>query len=1047
MRSAAALMMVVAIACAGATFIENDFGGETARAAVYNALWFEAVLFLLCLIMIANIFRMRMWRRGKLTILIFHISFIVIILGAAITRYFGFEGTMHIREGETSELFLSNEPYLKVSSSGLSQSWQLIPSAITDVQGEYVTDRIGGGAPVTIRAKEYYRFATEVVAPVNEGGREYISVMITFGGAQMAELSLFDGDCYDLGSVAMCFGEEFDTDRPMILLSSLDNQLVLKSYSDLIRVSAESISTSHEAQGDLDDTIASLRAHTAHPFDKGMIYKTIDGISFAINEHIPQADRKIVPSKTRTGSGALIVEIEHKGDKKELALLGGAGMTGKPVEAELSDRPFVVSFGSEALMLPFSLRLDKFMIERYPGSKSPSSYESKVTLIDKESNIEEARRIYMNHILIHKQYRFYQSSFDQDEQGTILSVSHDPGVWVTYLGYAMLMFGIIAAFFSPQSRFRALAQQIEKSRKHRSLLIGSLALIVFAFAAIPSEMNAEEQPPRGIIAKSHAEKFDRLLVQDIDGRIKPFQTLSKEALRKIARKDEFNTLSASQVFLGMMSAPEGWQQVPLIRINHPEIAPLIGLQKGEKYAKFSDFFQNDEESGKRFFKLDNQVYEAFRVREAERNKLQKELIKVYERVDIANSVYQGNLARVIPIRDDPNFAWTSPAQMIDGAIPMKPEELKVATQIFFDYYQALREAQVGGDWLKADFALETLSNYQREWSAAVIPSNARIAAEIALNDIDPFNLLLPICFLLGSAALFFAFLEVFKPSRELWRKTTEYWISVAIWVAFAFHTCGLGLRWYVSEHAPWSNGYESVIYIAWATLLAGLIFARRSVFALPAATLMAGFALMASHLNMMDPQITNLVPVLKSYWLTLHVSTISASYGFFGLCMLLGLLALFVFVFRSTSAPRRDEAIAELARINEMSMMVGLALLSIGNFLGAIWANESWGRYWSWDPKETWTLVSMLCYTAILHLRFIPPMRSAFVFSFFSVIAFGVIIMTYFGVNLYLTGMHSYASGDPVPVPTSIYFILPALALLSALAARNSDGIYPLEVR
>ncbi|GHS88880.1 hypothetical protein FACS189487_08060 [Campylobacterota bacterium] len=1035
MKSMSALLFITAFACAAATFIENDYGSEAARAAVYNSLWFELVLFLLAFSLIANAVRSKMWRREKLPIFIFHISFLVILLGAAVTRYAGFEGTMHIREGETSNVFMSAEPYLKISSSGLNERWGLNPTAITNIEGEYTAYRLGGGAPVKLTTKAYYRFAEEAIVPVSENGREYVSALISFNSETADELGFFSGDCYDLKSAVMCFGEEFESDRPMIIVGSEDGQLVIRAYSDLLRT-------------DMNETEASERlslvAHTVHPFDTDKIYTTIDGISFALKNHYLSAERKVVESAARSGTGALIVDVEHKDEKREIALLVGAGMQSKPIEVELAGRGFTVSFGSEAIELPFSLRLDRFMAERYPGSEQPSSYESQVTLIDPAEKIEDPkRRIYMNHILIHKKFRFYQASYDRDERGTILSVSHDPGVSITYLGYTLLAFGFFAAFFSPKSRFRTLGAQIEKSRRRRSLM--PLLFAAFVYFGANGDAIADDAP-KGIVAKAHADMFDSLLVQDIDGRVKPFETFSLEALRKIARTDKFNTLTSTQVFLGMMSVPEGWQQIEMISLSHPDIAPMIGLPLGTKYAKFSDFFTYDADN-RRVFKLDDEVYEARRTREAMRTKLQKELVKVYERIDICNRIYIGYLAQVIPVRDDPNFTWTSPGQILRSIEMMPQDEIKEATVVFFKYYDALKEAQISGDWSKADAALDTLKAYQRTYGAAVAPSEMRVKAELILNALDPFDWLTAFCFLLGFAALVFAFLEVLKPSREIWRDHAADALLAATAVIFAFHTFALGLRWFVSEHAPWSNGYESVIYIAWTMLLAGLVFARRSIFALPAAILMAAFALMVSHLSNMDPQITPLVPVLKSYWLTIHVSVISASYGFFGLCMLLGAISLVLFILRNPYKVMRDEAIAEIFRINEMAMMIGLALLTIGNFLGAIWANESWGRYWSWDPKETWTLVSMLVYAAILHFRFVPKFKSAFVFSFASVLAFGVILMTYFGVNFYLSGLHSYASGDPVPVPTWIFFVVPTIFFVGFAASRKSDGIYPLENR
>jgi cytochrome c-type biogenesis protein CcsB len=261
-------------------------------------------------------------------------------------------------------------------------------------------------------------------------------------------------------------------------------------------------------------------------------------------------------------------------------------------------------------------------------------------------------------------------------------------------------------------------------------------------------------------------------------------------------------------------------------------------------------------------------------------------------------------------------------------------------------------------------------------------------------------------------------------------------------VALVVHTFGLGLRWYISGHAPWTDSYEAMIYIAWSLILAGLFFSKQSILSLALTSILAGVTLFVAHLNWLDPQITTLIPVLDSYWLVIHVSVITASYGFFGLCSLLGFFTLILFaVKRGVKHESKNKEITrnivEATRINEMSMALGIALLIIGNFLGGIWANESWGRYWGWDPKETWTLVTVLVYVSIAHFRFIPFLNNQFAFAVGSGIAFASVLMTYFGVNHYLTGLHSYAAGDPVPIPVFVYYAVAIIFVIIAVAFRG----------
>ncbi|MBK9196607.1 MAG: cytochrome c biogenesis protein CcsA [Flavobacteriales bacterium] len=254
-------------------------------------------------------------------------------------------------------------------------------------------------------------------------------------------------------------------------------------------------------------------------------------------------------------------------------------------------------------------------------------------------------------------------------------------------------------------------------------------------------------------------------------------------------------------------------------------------------------------------------------------------------------------------------------------------------------------------------------------------------------------------------------------------------------LGFALHTLGLGLRWYVSGRAPWSNGYESMIYIAWTTTLAGILFSRKSLGGLAATMILAATILLVAMLSYLDPEITPLVPVLVSYWLTIHVSMEAGSYGFLMLGAVIGLINLILMIFLSKGNERRvHRLVKELSYLSEMTLIGGLFMISIGTYLGGVWANESWGRYWGWDAKETWALVTILVYAFILHMRLIPKMQSLYAYNLASIFGLASVIMTYYGVNYYLSGLHSYAAGDPVPVPDWVYIGVATLIAISVLA-------------
>ena len=259
-------------------------------------------------------------------------------------------------------------------------------------------------------------------------------------------------------------------------------------------------------------------------------------------------------------------------------------------------------------------------------------------------------------------------------------------------------------------------------------------------------------------------------------------------------------------------------------------------------------------------------------------------------------------------------------------------------------------------------------------------------------------------------------------------------------VSFLVHTIGLGLRWYVSERAPWSNGYESMIYIAWTAVLAGLIFNRKSMGAMSATFILSGITLFIAHLSFLNPEITPLVPVLKSYWLTIHVSLEAGSYGFLLLGGIIGYLNLLIYATANLKSKEKSyQTIEQLTKLSEITITGGLIMLSIGTYLGGVWANESWGRYWGWDAKETWALVSVLVYAFILHMRFIPKLRGNFAFNVASIVGFASVLMTYYGVNYYLSGLHSYAAGDPVPIPQWVYWAV-ALVMVTISFAKWKES-------
>ncbi len=494
-------------------------------------------------------------------------------------------------------------------------------------------------------------------------------------------------------------------------------------------------------------------------------------------------------------------------------------------------------------------------------------------------------------------------------------------------------------------------------------------------------------------------------------------------------------LSHNQIILGMASRPDAWKQLEMIKASHPKLKKMLGMEASQKRFAYEKAF---DQHGN--YLLASIAEEALRKRPGERGTFEKDVIKVDERVNVAYFVYSGRFMRVFPLEGEAaNKKWHYPEEALTTFPPKAAAEVRELLR------QNARGLAVGlreGNWSQANAAIDAIKAYQARYGAAVMPDETVIKAELLYNKLQIFERLYPVYLFSGLVLLAFIFIRLARPTLDV---TTPTRIVLGILVlGFIAHTISLAMRWYISGHAPWSNGYEAMLYISWSIILAGILFARSSELALATTGIFAGIALFVAHLSWLDPQITTLVPVLKSYWLTIHVSIITASYGFLGLSTLLGFIVLIFYIMLGKDQKKNERIsvnILEATRISEMSMIVGLFLLTIGNFLGGVWANESWGRYWGWDPKETWALVSILVYTFVVHMRFVPILRSNFIFNAVSVVAYSSIIMTYFGVNYYLSGLHSYASGDPIPVPVWIYYAVSVVVVMIIGASFNRNKL------
>lgn len=1008
-------MILFAVAIGVATFVENDFGTSAAQKLIFKTKWFELLLVFFGISILVNIRRYRMIKQKKWAILAFHAAIIVILIGAGVTRYTGFEGVMHIREGKASNSILSADTYLLFETSHQGRTYQFDEPVLFASKGSNAFEQtyLIGGQEVAVKLTGFMPNPQEIMMP-DESGVPIIKIV--FGGAAGREeyfvkygnRSRIKGTLFNFGSepTAQSFNIAYENNQLYFQAPTTFTQMVMATRQS--------------------DT---LEAEEVHPLMLRSLYS--DGNQgFVFGDFMPRARLDLTstdPKMASNSMGGVKLAVSHGGETQEQYIFGTKGLPGRPRTFSVGGMDLAIAYGAKTVELPFELHLRDFIMDKYPGTNNASSYASEVTLRDPRSGLVEEQRIYMNNILDYDGYRFFQSSFDQDELGTYLSVNHDWwGTWISYLGYAMLTLGMIMTFFSKKSRFRQLTKSLQKSMSAKASATGALIILLLC-TAFPARAKVIEGSNLRAPSREHAAHFSKLIMQDHRGRMKPMNTYTSEILRKLSRKESLYGLTPEQIILGMAAAPKDWYHVPLIKAGkHDKTRQILPTPEEGNLLTYSDFFETDGS-----YKLREYVRAAYNTPEKDRGVFEKEMMKLDEKVNICSMLFSGNFMKVFPVLESPANAWVTPHE---GRTDVGSEaEMPFPQKFYLAYLSALDASMKSQDWSFPNQLISELIQYQVKFGKAVMPSTTKVQAEILLNKTRVFSRLGKAYGLLGLLFLGFLFASVFRPGINL---KIPFQIGFGLFVlCFLAHLGGLGLRWYVSGRAPWSNGYESMIYIAFTASLAGLILGKRYSGILAATCMLSSTILMVAGLSWLDPEITPLVPVLKSYWLTIHVSLEAGSYGFLMLGALIGVLNLIFMIFRNqNNAIYTSRVIRTMTQISEMILIGGLFMISIGTYLGGVWANESWGRYWGWDAKETWALVSILVYAFILHMRFIPGLRGHFAFNVASLFGLASILMTYFGVNYYLSGLHSYAAGDPVPVPAFVYYGAATLTAISLLA-------------
>lgn len=666
-----------------------------------------------------------------------------------------------------------------------------------------------------------------------------------------------------------------------------------------------------------------------------------------------------------------------------LLIVGGALVTqiarteGQLALWEGQQSPVARTFEGGELRLPFTVRLDSFEIDTYPGTMRPAMFRSRVTVLDPTAGSFPAV-IQMNQELHWRGYSLFQSSYQQTDgrEMSILTVSKDPGQLIVFIGYFMLMGGmaIVLGTRIVQAKARARLEEeksaraaeearVDKARNRRqgakaALLVTPLLLSALLAPAAGAQMSALSAPvPDAALADTLA----ALPVQH-DGRVMPLDTLAREGMWLVTRREhDFQGVTPVRMVLAWTFDGPTWARQPVVKVGDAELAAMAGLPAGTEYASFQQLAGSQN--------LRNLWASARAKADADEplSPLEEEAQKLETRLLWLNSFLARDAIKPVPPPGDPTDRW----------LPI-PEQVASAPQLL-EWYEAQR------------------ANPPAAW-----PAFASIHRELDYNRVHPSRLA---WWLLIPATL------VSLGALRMKSRLLDILAIAALMAGFAVMTWGIGIRWAVAGRIPASNMYESMLFLGWGIGLFALVAAAfiRNRLVIFNAAAMSALTMFLVDVLPVDPFIHPMAPVLSGTpWLAIHVPIIMVSYSVLALGVLVAHLQIGVQIFK----PGNREWIARLNDLLYWYMHIGSLLLVAGIITGSIWAASSWGRYWGWDPKEVWSLIAFLAYMAILHGRF-DRLIGPFGVAAASIVAFWSVLMTYLGVNFILaSGLHSYGFGS-----------------------------------
>lgn len=624
--------------------------------------------------------------------------------------------------------------------------------------------------------------------------------------------------------------------------------------------------------------------------------------------------------------------------------------------------------------LPFSITLKDFEIAYHSGTTEAADYTSRFTICDNGSVTDGS--VSMNNIFTHGGVRLYQSSYDDDMRGSTLAINADTwGIGVTYTGYTLLFLSLVWMLIAPRGPFRRLLDSPLLRTK------GIIAILLLLSAGMQADAAR-------VLPKDVAERFGELNIL-YNGRICPVETFATDFTKKLYGRQSYDGNTACQVLTGFIFFGDEWSNEPIVRMKHDALRDRLELPE---YCSVNTFFNKDMGG----YILGPYVEEAYR---GANDKFHRDAMAADDRLMMVMELRRGTLLKMFPYKSGDNVTWLAPVERLPAT--MRKDEMLFVTNVFGILMQDIAE----DNYTEVTATIGKMLCYQQKNGGTSLPTKAQTVAERINNSIPFATILFMLNLTLGFVSLFFEMRRMIngKSAKPILR-----WLCPTMMIlSLAALTVCEALRWIIGGRIPMSNGYETMLFVAWLVMVMSLVAARRFHIALTFGFIASGLFLLVSHISQMDPNISHIMPVLNSPLLSVHVSFIMISFALLTLTFVCGLTAIAI-----SAIDRKhdnEEPTERLMLLSRLFLYPALDTLGIGIFVGAIWANVSWGQYWGWDPKEVWALITFMVYAAAAHTQTIPAMNHPRTYHIFMSLAFLTVLMTYFGVNYVLGGMHSYA--------------------------------------